>query len=372
MINRVSGVDRLLAERTIMARRKTRSLKLGTVTVGGDAPISIQSMTTTRPRDIDATVMQIIGLTTSGCEIVRSSVFNMDDARALGAVKARIGIPLIADIHFDYRLALEAVKQGVDGLRINPGNIGSRERVAAVVAAARERDIPIRIGVNAGSLEKDLLDQHGGPTGEAMVESAFRHIHILEELNYPNLKISLKASTPMLTVEANRLFAERCDYPIHLGVTEAGPPMSGAIKSAAALGILLNEGIGDTVRISLTADPVEEVRAARTLLEALGLRVPGLRIVSCPTCGRCQVPDMIELAQRIEKRLIDIKAPLTVAVMGCHVNGPGEAREADVGIACGKDRAMLFKQGEAVGWLSADEIEDRLVSEVEALSRKQS
>lgn len=351
-----------------MERRQTRSITIGPVAVGGGAPVSIQSMTTIRPSKVDEAASQILSLATAGCDIVRTSVFNLDDARALGELKARVAVPLVADIHFDYRLALESVAQGVDSLRINPGNIGSRERVAAVVDAARERNVPIRIGVNGGSLDKDLLGKYGGPTPEAMVESAFRHVRILEDLNYPNLKVSLKASTPMLTIEANRLFASRCDYPIHLGVTEAGPPMSGAIKSAAALGILLSEGIGDTLRISLTADPLEEVRAARILLESLNLRKPGLRVVSCPTCGRCQFPDMIALAQRIETRLASLDTPLTVAVMGCHVNGPGEAREADVGIACGKDRALLFRHGETVGWIASDEVEERLVAEVTALS----
>ncbi len=351
-----------------MIRRKSRLIQVGNVAVGGDAPISIQSMTTTRTCDVEATVGQIIALTTAGCELVRVAVLNAEDAHALSQIRDRITIPLIADIHFDYRLALLAIQEGVDGLRINPGNIGSAERVRAVVEAAAAREVPIRIGVNAGSLEKPLLEKYGQPTAEAMVESALAHVAILEELDYDKIKVSLKASTPMMTVQANRLFAEKCDCPIHLGVTEAGPSLTGAIKSAAALGILLSEGIGDTIRISLTADPVEEVRAARVLLESLELRKPGFRLVSCPTCGRCQVPDMIGMAQRIERRLVHISAPLTVAVMGCMVNGPGEAREADIGIAAGKGRALLFKKGRKVGEYPDREIEEILIAEVERMA----
>lgn len=345
-------------------------LSLGSAQVGSEAPISIQSMTTTPTRDVERTVSQIIALETAGCEIIRVAVFNREDALCLSEIKARIRIPLVADIHFDYRLAIAALEQGVDGLRINPGNIGDRDRVRAVVEKASERKIPIRIGVNGGSLEKELLEKYGSPSAEAMVESAMGHVRILEDLGYPNLKVSLKSSTAMLTVEANRLFAAQCEYPIHLGVTEAGPPLTGAVKSAAAMALLLSEGIGDTIRISLTADPVEEIRAARTLLESLELREPALRVISCPTCGRCQVPDMIGLAQRVESRLSHLKAPLTVAVMGCAVNGPGEAREADVGVACSKDRGLLFRGGEKLDWVPAERIEACLIEEAEKLAEE--
>ncbi|RJO66157.1 MAG: flavodoxin-dependent (E)-4-hydroxy-3-methylbut-2-enyl-diphosphate synthase [Myxococcales bacterium] len=348
-------------------RKPTRQILLGSVAVGGGAPISIQSMTTTHTKDVEGTISQAIALMTAGCDIVRVAVYDDGDAQAIAAIKPRINLPLVADIHFDYRLALAAVRAGVDGLRINPGNIGKVERVQQVVEAAKERNIPIRIGVNAGSLECTLLEKYGGPTAEAMVESAESHIKILEDLGYPNLKVSLKASTPMLTVKANRLFAERFDYPLHLGVTEAGPPFTGAVRSAAALTLLLSEGIGDTIRISLTADPIEEVRAARALLEALELRQPGLRVVSCPTCGRCQADGLIDLASRIEIKLSHIKEPITVAVMGCAVNGPGEAREADVGVAFGKGRGLLFRKGERVGVIPENAVESTLIAEVERL-----
>jgi len=353
-------------------RRPTRELELGNVKIGSTHPISIQSMTTAHTREVEKCIQQIIGLETAGCEIVRVAVFNMEDARAIGQILPRIRIPLVADIHFDYKLALAALEEGVDGLRINPGNIGSRDRVEAVVEKAAENNIPIRIGINGGSLEKQLLSKYGKPTAEAMLESALGHIRILEELDYHNIKVSLKSSEPLMTVESNRLFANECDYPIHLGVTEAGPPVTGAIKSAAALSLLLAEGIGDTIRISLTADPVEEIRAAKTLLESLGLRKQSLRVVSCPTCGRCQSSDMIGLANRIEKRLSAISEPLTIAVMGCAVNGPGEAKEADLGVACGKERGLIFKKGEKQDWVDFAEIEETLVKEAFKMAKEKS
>lgn len=351
-------------------RRPTRQLKLGNVNIGSDFPISIQSMTTAHTRNVEECVQQIIGLETAGCEIIRVAVFNMEDARAIHKIKERIRIPLVADIHFDYQLALTALLEGVDGLRINPGNIGSRDRVEAVVEKAAVDNIPIRIGINGGSLEKSLLEKYGKPTPEAMLESALGHVKILEEIGYNKIKVSLKASEPMMTVKANRLFAKECDYPIHLGVTEAGPAVTGAIKSASAMSLLLSEGIGDTIRISLTADPVEEIRAAKTLLESLGLREQSLRVVSCPTCGRCQVEDMIGLAERVEKRLASVKKPFTVAVMGCAVNGPGEAKEADIGVACGKDRGLIFKKGIKQDWVAFDKIEDTLIAEAEKMLKQ--
>ncbi len=326
-------------------------------------------MCNTDTRDPKATLEQIGKLEQAGCEIVRLAVPDADAAKAIGAIRKGTKLPMIADIHFDYRLALEAVKQGVDGLRINPGNIGDRNKVAEVVRACKDRGIPIRIGVNAGSLEKKLLEKYRQPTPEAIIESAFGHIHILEDLKHTAIKVSLKASDVMTTVEAYRLFSEKSDYPLHIGVSEAGPLFSGTIKSSVGLGILLSEGIGDTMRVSLTADPVEEVRVAYEILKSLKIRQRGVNIISCPTCGRTEI-DIISLAQEVEKRLANVREPITVAVMGCVVNGPGEAREADVGIAGGKGVGLLFKHGEIVKKFDEKDLADVLVREVDEIVQK--
>ena len=349
--------------------KKTRQITLGGVKIGGGAPLVVQSMCNTDTRDAARTLEQISRLEEAGCEIVRLAVPDRDAAKALGGIRKGTRIPLVADIHFDYRLALEAVKQGVDGLRINPGNIGGKSKVSEVVHACKDRGIPIRIGVNAGSLEKGLLEKYQHPTPEAIVESAFGHIHILEDLNFTDLKVSLKASDVLTTVASYRLFSEKSDYPLHIGISEAGTLFSGTIKSSVGLGILLFEGIGDTMRVSLTADPVEEVRVAYEILKSLRIRQRGVNIVSCPTCGRTEI-DIIGLAQEVERRLAHIKEPITVAVMGCVVNGPGEAREADVGIAGGKGVGLLFKHGDILKKFDEKELADVLVREVEAIVNK--
>jgi (E)-4-hydroxy-3-methylbut-2-enyl-diphosphate synthase len=351
-------------------RKKTRQISIGSVKIGGGEPVAVQSMCNTDTRDAAKTLEQIGRLEQAGCEIVRLAVPDADAARALGAIRRGTVMPLIADIHFDHRLALEAVAQGVDGLRINPGNIGGKGKVAEVVAACKDKCIPIRIGVNAGSLEKHLLEKYHHPTPEAIVESAFSHIRILEDLNFTNLKVSLKASDVTTTVESYRLFSAKADYPLHIGISEAGTLFSGTIKSSVGLGILLLEGIGDTMRVSLTADPVEEVRVAYEILKSLKVRQRGVNIISCPTCGRTEI-NIIGLAQEVEKRLAHIKEPITVAVMGCVVNGPGEAREAHVGIAGGKGVGLLFKHGEIVSKLSETELADVLVKEVEEIVKQQ-
>lgn len=325
-------------------------------------------MCNTDTRDAAATLDQIGKLEQAGCELVRLAVPDNDAATSLGRIRKGTALPLIADIHFDYRLALEAVKQGVDGLRINPGNIGGRDKVAEVVRACGDKGIPIRIGVNAGSLEKQLLEKYGHPTPEAIVESAFGHIRILEDLHFTNLKVSLKASDVMTTVAAYRLFSQKSDYPLHIGISEAGTLFSGTVKSSVGLGLLLAEGIGDTMRVSLTADPVEEVRVAYEILKALKIRQRGVNIISCPTCGRTEI-DIIGLAAEVEKRLAHVREPITVAVMGCVVNGPGEAREADVGIAGGKGVGLLFKHGEIVKKFDEKELAEVLVKEVEEVAR---
>ncbi|MDQ0286657.1 (E)-4-hydroxy-3-methylbut-2-enyl-diphosphate synthase [Desulfofundulus luciae] len=347
-----------------MQRRHTRPIYLGGVQIGGGAPVSVQSMTNTDTRDVRATLDQIHRLVRAGCEIVRVAVPDLQAARALKEIKTGCPIPLVADIHFDYRLALAALDSGVDGLRINPGNIGGRERVAAVVDAARKRRVPIRIGVNAGSLEKDLLAEHGGPTPRAMVESALRHIRLLEEMDYRDIKVSLKASDVPVMLEAYRLLARQVDYPFHVGVTEAGTVRSGTIKSAVGIGALLAQGIGDTIRVSLTGDPVEEVRVGYEILKALGLRRRGIELISCPTCGRTCI-DLERIALEVEERLSWVDKPLKVAVMGCAVNGPGEASHADVGIAGGKGFGLLFRGGCIVGRVREQDLVDALVREVE-------
>lgn len=348
----------------MFTRKKTRQIKVGNVAIGGDAPIVVQSMTNTDTRDIDATISQIQRLEEAGCEVVRVAVPDKEAAEALGSIKSSIGIPLIADIHFDYRLALQAMDKGVDGLRLNPGNIGERKRIEQVVKRAKERGIPIRIGVNAGSLEEDLLHKYGHPTPEAMVESAMRHIHILEGLDFYDIKVSLKASNIATAVDAYRMISNKIDYPLHVGISEAGPLLSGTVKSAIGIGLLLCEGIGDTIRVSLTADPLEEVKVAYEILKALNLRHRGVNIISCPTCGRMEI-DLERIATEVEKRLSHIKSPLNVSVLGCVVNGIGEGKEADLGIAGGKGCGLLFRDGKVVRRLKESELVDALVKEVE-------
>ncbi len=351
-----------------MKRKRTRRIRLGSLEIGGGAPVSVQSMTKTDTRDVRATVAQIRGLQKAGCEAVRVAVLNAEAADAVKLIKKRIAIPLIVDIHFDYRLAISCLENGADGLRINPGNIGSRDKVREVVAAAKDRGVPIRIGVNAGSLEKDLLRRFRHPTPRALVESAARHIKILENLRFRDIKVSLKASDVMKTVEAYRLFSEKFRYPLHIGISEAGPAFAGTVKSAVGLGILLAGGIGDTMRVSLTADPVEEVRVAFEILKSLHLREAGPELVSCPTCGRCQV-DIRGIAGKVEKGLTGIKKNIKVAVMGCAVNGPGEAREADVGIAGGKGMGILFKHGKIVRTMKEKELYGALMREIRKMAK---
>ena len=348
-------------------KRPTRQIYVGNVPVGGGAPCSVQSMCSTDTRDVAATLEQIQRLAVAGCELVRCAVLDMTAAEALARIKAASPIPVIADIHFDYKLALKVLDGGIDGLRLNPGNIGEKWKVAEVVKAASERKVPIRIGVNAGSLEKELLVKYGHPTAQAMVDSALGHVRILEDLGYDQIKISLKASDVSKTVEAYRLLSAVVDYPLHIGITEAGTIFSGTIKSSVGLGILLADGIGDTMRVSLTGDPVDEVRVGFEILKALGLRQKGINFVSCPTCGRCGI-DLIGVAREVEERLKNLDVPLTVAVMGCVVNGPGEAREADVGVAGGKGEGLLFRHGEIVRKVPEAELADALVAEVEALA----
>jgi (E)-4-hydroxy-3-methylbut-2-enyl-diphosphate synthase len=350
-------------------KKLTRQIRIGTILIGGGAPCSVQSMCSTDTRNIAATTQQITALREAGCELVRCAVLDSDAAEALGTIKAGISIPLIADIHFDYKLALTALKKGVDGLRINPGNIGEKWKVQEVVQAARERSVPIRIGVNAGSLEKELLEKFGHPTAEAMVESALRHVRILEELGYDQIKISIKASDVMKTIEAYRLLSQRVDYPLHIGITEAGTTFSGTIKSSVGLGILLSEGIGDTLRVSLTGNPVDEIRVGYGILNALGLRQRGINLVSCPTCGRCQI-NLVPVAEEVERRLQGVTKPLTVAIMGCVVNGPGEAREADVGVAGGKGEGLLFRHGKVIRKVPEKDLADALVAEVEQMANE--
>ena len=346
-----------------MKRRHSRQIKVGSLLIGGDAPISVQSMTNTDTCDVSATISQIKRLQSAGCELVRVAVPNIKSASVIGEIKANISIPLVADIHFDYRLALKAIEQGIDKLRINPGNIGDKEKIKMVVESAMKNGVPIRIGVNSGSLEKDLLEKYGHATPEAMVESAMRHVKILEEFGFYDIVISLKASDPLRTIETYRLISDRVDYPLHLGVTEAGTVFAGSIRSAVGIGVLLSEGIGDTIRVSLTDDPVQEVRAGYEILKSLGLREHGVTIVSCPTCGRTQI-DIIKIAKEVEARLSDIEKPIKVAVMGCVVNGPGEAMDADIGIAGGKELGLLFKKGKKVRTIPEEQLVNVLVDEV--------
>jgi (E)-4-hydroxy-3-methylbut-2-enyl-diphosphate synthase len=350
----------------MIKRKLTRQIHIGPVAIGGGAPVSVQSMTNTKTTDTAATVAQIRALTEAGCDIVRLAVPDMEAAKNLGNIISAVDVPLVADIHFDYRLALEAMQQGIAALRLNPGNIGGAENVRLVAAAARKRHIPIRIGVNAGSLDKALLAKYGKITPEAMVESALQHVRLLEAEDFHDIKISLKAHDVPLTLEAYRLMSETVDYPLHLGITEAGTVHSGMIKSAVGIGALLAEGIGDTFRISLTGDPVVEVRVANEILKSLGLREYGPTLVSCPTCGRTSI-DLPGIAAEVEKRLEAVKKPIQVAVMGCVVNGPGEAREADVGIAGGKGEGLIFRKGEILRKVPENMLVEELFKEIDAI-----
>ena len=346
-------------------RRQTRQISIGNVKIGGDAPIAVQSMTNTPTQDVTATVAQIERLQQAGCEIIRVAVPDEAAATAISQIKPKISIPLIADIHFDHLLAIAAIKAGADGLRINPGNIGSARRVKAVVEQARQAGISIRIGVNAGSLSREIRQRFGGATAEAMVASALEHIALVREMGFEDLKISLKASDVDRTVEAYRLLSEQCDLPMHIGVTEAGGLFAGIVKSSIGIGLLLTEGIGDTLRVSLTRDPVEEVRTGYEILRALGLRQRGPEIISCPTCGRCNI-DLFTIAHTVEQTLLTSSKTLKIAIMGCPVNGPGEAREADIGIAGGDGVGILFKKGKVIKRFPQEQLVDVLLAEIDA------
>lgn len=346
-------------------RHKTRRIYLGPVPIGDGAPIAVQSMTNTPTGDVLATVDQIKRLTAAGCEIVRVAVPDEQAANAIKEIKALIDIPLVADIHFDHRLALIAARNGADGLRINPGNIGGREKIQAVADCATDLGLPIRVGVNAGSLEKDLLHTYHGATAQAMVESALRHVSLLEAVRFEQIKISIKASDIQRTVAAYGLLARRTDYPLHVGITEAGSLYSGIVKSALGIGMLLHQGIGDTLRVSLTRDPVEEVRVGYEILKALEIRRHGPEIISCPTCGRCGI-NLIAIVEEVDKRLLNHSVPIKLAIMGCVVNGPGEAKEADIGIAGGKDHGILFKKGKVVKKVPQEKLVEVLMAEVDA------
>ncbi|MDP9328733.1 MAG: flavodoxin-dependent (E)-4-hydroxy-3-methylbut-2-enyl-diphosphate synthase [Actinomycetota bacterium] len=353
----------------LTSRRKTRQIRIGKVLIGGDAPISVQSMTTTKTADINATLQQIASLVATGVDIVRVAVPHWEDAEALTAIAARSTVPVVADIHFQWKYAIAALEAGIQGLRINPGNIKYQDKVRLIAREAKDRGVPIRIGVNAGSLEKDLLEKYGAPTPEALVESALNEARILEDEDFFDIKISVKHSNPRVMIESYRMLSERCDYPLHLGVTEAGPIPAGSVKSAVGLGALLAEGIGDTIRVSLTADPVEEVKTGTWILQSLGLRKRGLDLVSCPSCGRAEV-DVIGLTKAVNEALEKegLKVPIRVAVMGCVVNGPGEAREADLGIAAGKGQGFLLVRGEVVDKIPEDQFVTRLIAEAKKLA----
>lgn len=350
-------------------RKITRQIQVGAVPIGGGAPVVVQSMTNTDTRDVTATVAQVARLAEAGCEIIRVAVLDLEAARAIRELREQITIPLIADIHFDHRLAIAAMEHGAQGIRINPGNIGGREKLAKVAAAAQRHQVAIRVGVNAGSLEKDILARHGRPTPEALVESALRNVGLLEQLDFHEIKISLKSSDVLTTIEAYRQLSRVCDYPLHLGVTEAGGLIAGSVKSSVALGILLYEGIGDTLRISLTRDPVEEIRVAYELLRSLRLRERGPELISCPTCGRCQV-NLFGLAEEVERHIQKIVTPLKIAVMGCVVNGPGEAREADIGVAGGNGVGIIFKKGKIFKKVPEAELLAVFLAEIDKMTRE--
>lgn len=346
-----------------MERRHTKEVRIGNRVIGGGNPILIQSMTNTRTEDVEATVAQIRKLAAAGCDIIRCAVPTMEAAEALTEIKKQIGIPLVADIHFDYRLAIAAIEHGADKIRINPGNIGSADRVRAVVDAARERNIPIRVGVNSGSLEKELVEKYHGVTAEGIVESALDKVHIIEDMGYDNLVISIKSSDVMMCVKAHELIAGETDHPLHVGITEAGTIISGNIKSSIGLGLILSQGIGDTIRVSLTGDPLEEIKSAKLILKTLGLRTGGIEVVSCPTCGRTRI-DLISLANQVENMVADIPLDIKVAVMGCVVNGPGEAKEADIGIAGGIGEGLIIKHGEVYKKVPEEELLPQLREEL--------
>lgn len=346
-----------------MLRTQTKEVKIGSVTIGGKHPVAIQSMTNTKTEDVGATVEQILRLEAAGCEIVRCTVPTMEAAKALKEIKKQIHIPLVADIHFDYKMAIAAIENGADKIRINPGNIGSEERVRAVVEKAKEYGIPIRIGVNSGSLEKTLLEKYGGVTAEGIVESALDKVHMIESMGYDNLVVSIKSSDVLMCIKAHELIAKQCPYPLHVGITESGTVYSGNIKSSVGLGIILHEGIGNTIRVSLTGDPVEEIRSAKLILKTLGLRTGGIEVVSCPTCGRTQI-DLIGLANEVEKMVQEFPLDIKVAVMGCVVNGPGEAKEADLGIAGGIGEGLLIKKGEIIRKVKEEELLETLRQEL--------
>ena len=353
-----------------MERKKTRRIHIGAVPIGGGAPIAVQSMTNTRTADAAATVAQVKALAAAGCDIVRLAVPDMAAAKTLGEIVRAVDVPLVADIHFDYRLALEAIRQGIAALRLNPGNIGGTDNVRAVTAAAKKAHIPIRIGVNAGSLDKKLLAKYGRPTAEALVESALGHVRLLEAEDFYDIKISLKAHDVPLTIAAYRRMSEAVDYPLHLGITEAGTPQSGMIKSAVGIGALLAQGIGDTIRVSLTGDPLVEVKVANEILKSLGLREYGPTLIACPTCGRTSI-DLAQIAADVEARLAGVSRPIQVAVMGCVVNGPGEAREADVGIAGGRGEGLVFRKGEVLRRVPEDQLVTELFKEIDAILREE-
>ncbi len=346
-----------------MKREDTKVIQIGTRKIGGGNPIAIQSMTNTKTEDVAATVAQILALEKAGCEIIRCAVPTMEAAKALAEIKKQIHIPLVADIHFDYRLAIAAIENGADKIRINPGNIGDVSRVKAVVDKAKEYKVPIRVGVNSGSLEKELVEKYGGVTAEGIVESALDKVRIIEELGYDQLVVSIKSSDVMMCVKAHELIAEKCNYPLHIGITESGTLLSGNIKSSVGLGIMLYQGLGDTIRVSLTGDPVEEIKSAKLILKSLGLRKGGIEVVSCPTCGRTKI-DLIGLANKVEAMVADIPLDIKVAVMGCVVNGPGEAKEADIGIAGGIGEGLLIKKGEIIKKVKEEDLLETLRQEL--------
>lgn len=352
-----------------MERKKTRQIHVGQVPIGGGAPVTVQSMTNTDTKDVEATVQQILALEKLGCDLSRSAINSLEDAKAIPKIKERTHIPFIADIQFDYKLALYAVEYGCDCLRINPGNIGDLDKVKLVVEACKKAQIPIRVGVNSGSVHKSMIEKYGGVNPKSLVYSALEEVRTIEDLGYDQIKVSIKSSSVPDMVEANRLFSTLSDCPLHLGVTEAGPLLESAIKSSAGIGTLLQEGIGDTIRVSITGDPVDEVRVGRTLLQSLGLRKQTYNLISCPSCARTKV-DLIGLVQEAQRRLEGIDTDLTIAIMGCPVNGPGEAKEADIGIACSKGSGLLFKHGKPIRQLAEDQLLDTLIEEVKAMTKE--
>ena len=346
-----------------MKRQQTKVIQIGARKIGGGNPIAIQSMTNTKTEDVQATVAQILALEAAGCEIIRCAVPTMEAAKALAEIKKQIHIPLVADIHFDYKLAIAAIENGADKIRINPGNIGDVSRVKAVVDKAKEYNVPIRVGVNSGSLEKELVEKYGGVTAEGIVESALDKVHLIEDMGYDNLVVSIKSSDVLMCVKAHELISEKCNYPLHIGITESGTILSGNIKSSVGLGIMLYQGLGDTIRVSLTGDPLEEIKSAKLILKTLGLRKGGIEVVSCPTCGRTKI-DLIGLANKVENMVADIPLDIKVAVMGCVVNGPGEAKEADIGIAGGIGEGLLIKKGEIVKKVKEEDLLETLRQEL--------